>query len=121
MKCIYLCLLILFFCRNIHAQIGTIEKSITIENNLHPEKEAYYKESIYKANMEQYRLKDKNVTLHFSEGFDCVLLAAKALFSQGIKIDETLYPSDFDPKLEAPKFSLSPDGFLLALHTKHSK
>ena len=103
------------------AKGGTIKNSIVIQNNKNPEKEGYYKDAIYKANMEGYRLKEKDVTLQFAEGFQCVLLSAQTLKSKGINIDVDSYLTDFPYPYKMPVFSLTGDGHLIATYQKISK
>ncbi len=103
------------------AQGGTIKNSIVIQNNKSPEKEGYYKDAIYQANMEGYRLKEKDVTLQFAEGFQCVMLSAKSLKNKGIKIDVDSYLLDFPYSYKMPLFSLTADGHLIASYQKVSK
>ncbi len=99
----------------------TVKNSIIIINNKSPEKETFYKESIYKANMEPYRLKEKNDTVKFAEGFQCVILAAKQLAATGITIDADLYQSNFVYNYRKPEFSITEDGHLIATYIKVSK
>ena len=103
------------------AQGATVKNSIVIVNNTIPEKESYYKEAIYKANMESYRLREKNDTLKFKEGFDCVLLSAKELSNKGITIDVDSYQKDFVYNFRKPEFSITNDGYLVATYIKVSK
>lgn len=87
------CLLsfLLFFCLLSKAQ-HTIKGSFKIINSTDKEKEAFYVSSIENADMEVYRLKNKEVTLHFENGFDCILISAKDLYL----IDNKINPSQYN-------------------------
>lgn len=100
-----------------HAQ-QTVPNSIEIKNNKHPEKEKYYKDLIYKADMENYRLKEKDVVLKFTEGFECVLLSAKSLAASGKHINTDSYQMEFPEGFIMPSFSISQNGTLIAGYTK---
>lgn len=102
-------------------QGATVKNSIVIVNNKFPDKENYYKEAIYKANMEGYRLRETNDTLKFKEGFDCVLLSAKELLNKGIAIDLDSYQLNFVYNYRKPEFSITDDGYLVATYIKVSK
>lgn len=97
-------------CLKISAQ--TIPGSFKIINNHLPDKEAFYAASIEKANMEQFRLKDENVELSFTNGFTLVLLSAKEVFIKQGKIDPNNYsvshPTNYTPRV----FFIRPDGWL---------
>jgi hypothetical protein len=121
---IYLTLTLLVFVCSENKSFGqaiTVKNSIVIINNKSSEKENYYKEAIYKANMEGYRLKETNDTLKFKEGFDCVLLSAKELSNKGITIDVNSYQEHFVYNYRKPEFSITDDGHLVATFIKISK
>ena len=103
------------------AQTATVENSIKIQNNKFSDKEEYYTAAIYESNLESYRLRDKDVTLTFSEGFECVLFSATALANKGIKIDVNSYQTEFDSKFILPTFSITEDRKLIATYKKISK
>lgn len=103
------------------AQSPTIKNSIKIQNNIIPSKEEYYKAVIYRANMENYRLYDKDVILPFQEGFECVMLSAKSLAERGITIDVDSYQKEFSSNFVLPLFSITEDGHLIATYQKVGK
>lgn len=86
------CLLsfMLFVCLLSKAQ-QTVSGSFKIINSTNKDKESFYVSSIENAEMEVYRLKNKEVTLHFENGFDCVLMSAKELYLINDKINPSLY------------------------------
>ncbi len=103
------------------AQSTTIKNSIKIQNNKFPDKEEFYKSSIYKADMESYRLREKDVVLIFSEGFECVMLSARSLANKGIMIDLDSYQTSFSFNFKLPVFSLAENGNLIATYQKVGK
>ena len=103
------------------AQSWTIKKSILIKNNKFPEKEEYYKAAIYKADMESYRLRDKDVVLTFAEGFECVMLSARSVANNGVAIDVDSYQKDFSFNFKLPVFSIGENGNLIATYKKVGK
>jgi hypothetical protein len=100
------------------SQTGTLPNSIQIQNNSIKEKELFYLASIYKADMEAYRLKNTDVTVDFSNGFQCVLYSAEKLRSKGILVDINSYKEKFDERFRLPLFSVCEDGQLTALYPK---
>ena len=111
----------IFLIIKIDAQTVTVEKSIKIQKNKHPDKEEYYKALIYESNMEGYRLRNEDVILTFSEGFECVLYSANTLLNKGIKIDTASYQTEFSSKFILPIFSISEDRNIIATYLKVSK
>ena len=103
------------------AQNTTVKNSIKIQNNKFPDKEEFYKSSIYKADMESYRLRDKDVILAFSEGFECVMLSARYLANKGITIDVDSYQTNFSFNFKLPVFSIAENGNLIATYQKVGK
>ena len=99
----------------------TIPNSFKIINNRHPENEAFYITSIEKASMEKYRLKDKEVTLTFENGFDCVMLSAKELFMSGKKVNAANYEESFSSKFILPVFTVIDGGQLTARYENRGK
>jgi hypothetical protein len=99
----------------------TIPNSFKITNNKHPEKETFYIASIEKANMEKYRLKNKEVTLSFDNGFDCVMLSAKELFTSGENVNPTNYQESFSDRFSLPVFTVLDDGHLIAGYKNKGK
>jgi hypothetical protein len=86
----------------------------SIDNN----KKAFYISSIEKADMESYRLRDKEVIVEFKEGFKCVLPSAKQLIITGSQIDPNSYKEGFDNRFVMPVFSIQTDGHLVAEYEK---
>ncbi len=111
----------IFLSIKIDAQTVTVENSIKIQNNRHQDKEEYYKALIYESNMEGYRLRNEDVILTFSEGFECVLYSANTLLNKGIKIDTASYQTEFSCKFILPVFSISEDRNIIATYVKVSK
>lgn len=104
----------------ITTQIGTFE----IVKNLNPERNDYYNQSISKSNLENYRLKNKRVTLNFKNGFDIELLSAKELFLKHIEIDLNSYLEDFEKNSKLPLFVVMENGWIgaeISSQTKNSK
>ncbi|HEX7413863.1 MAG TPA: hypothetical protein VF411_07430 [Bacteroidia bacterium] len=99
----------------------TIPNSFKIINNQHPESEAFYIASITKASMENYRLKDKEVTLKFDNGFNCVMLSAKDLFRSGKSINASNYQESFPINFSLPVFNILQDGHLMAKYPNVGK
>ena len=99
----------------------TIPNSFKITNNRHPENAAFYTTSIEKANMENYRLRDKEVTITFENGFDCVMLSAKELFLKGTKLNAMNYEEKFAPLVSLPVFTILQDGHLMAVYQNVSE
>ena len=63
-------------------------------------------------------MKEKDVTIEFAEGFECVLLSAKAVAKKGVAVDLDLYQEDFIEKFELPTFSIANNGNLIATYPK---
>jgi hypothetical protein len=82
------------------------------------EKLAFYKESISKANMESYRLREKEVIIQFEEGFECILPSAKQLIIKGYELDPNSYQLDFSNRFLMPVFQILADGQLVAKYEK---
>jgi|GEM_PF-1139483 hypothetical protein len=107
-------LLILFFLVISYAGYSqkTISGSFKIISNTHPENEAFFIASIEKANMEQYRLKDENVNLTFTNGFVLELFSAKSVFIKQGQIDPTSYKTSTLENYDLPVFFIQPDGWI---------
>lgn len=105
----------------VFSQSKTIPNSFKIINNQHPEKETFYIVSIGKADMEKYRLKDKQVTLKFENGFECLMLSAKELFMNGSSINAASYEESFSPKFPLPVFNILESGQLMAIYPSERK
>ena len=99
----------------------TISGSFKITNNMHPENETFYLTSIGKANMEKFRLRDKEVTLEFENGFQCVLLSAKEVFIRGGSIKPDDYQDNFPMTYTLPLFNISQSGLIMAQSKKLDK
>jgi hypothetical protein len=103
------------------AYAQTMPGSFKIINNSHPEREKFYISSIEKADMESYRLKNKEVTVHFENGFDCIFTSAKALFLAGKQINATSYQEDFAANFLLPSFNIVSSGNLVAIFPVKTK
>ena len=101
--------------------LKTVPGSFKIINNNHKEQEAFYISSIEQANMENYRLKDKNVTIHFENGFDCVMISAKELFMNGKSLHAGTYPESFSATYTLPVFFILPEGGIVASYSVPDK
>jgi hypothetical protein len=112
-------LLLLFSGCLVYSQ-KTVPGSFTLTNNQHPENEAFYITSIEKADMEKFRLKDKEVTIEFENGFTCVMLPAKELFISGKNVNPLNYQEGFSRNFVMPVFNVMPDGHLTAVHKKYN-
>lgn len=108
--------LFIVFCLSLNGFSQTIPNSFKITNNNHPENELFYVASISKADMEKYRLKNQDVTLHFENGFDCIMISAKQLFLNGININANNYPEKFPFHLSLPIFNVLESGQLMAVY-----
>ena len=119
---LFVCSVILLLSnRVLIAQGATVKNSIIIQKNKTPNKQEFYQSAIYRADMESYRLRCKDVILTFSEGFECVLLSAKSVSEKGILIDVNSYQTDFSDNFILPTFSITADGYLVALYQKAVK
>lgn len=92
-----------------------------IVNNNSGHNNQYYIDALEKANMESYRLKNKDVELTFKEGVSCILISAVKLSEHDKNIDLNLYKEDFPTGYILPTFSINPDGYLLADYKKKLK
>lgn len=81
-------------------------------------KEQFYKMAIALADMENYRLREKEVILEFEEGFKCVLPSAKQLIIKGHNVDPNRYQENFPVGFLLPVFSIKSDGQLIAKYEK---
>jgi hypothetical protein len=102
----------------LQAQSKSTIETFTIQNNSDKSKSSFYKTSIEKADLETYRLRDKNVILKFSEGFECVLLSAFTLKNMGASIDVDTYKTDFSEEFKMPQFSIHESGIVKVAYTK---
>jgi hypothetical protein len=107
-------LLVIVLAGSLSAQMNQGSKGFVIKQNSEPAKETSYKTAISAADLENYRLRDNDVTLHFEEGFDCVLYSAKSLFIKGLNINANDYKTSFSTDFILPVFSISASGILIA-------
>lgn len=105
----------------VFSQQNTSPESFQIVEIEDPVKLVFYTHSIAKADMENYRLKEKNVTLEFRNGFKCVLYSAKELFIKGVKIDVNSYQDDFPLKFSLPVFEVNDNGWITAGFSTNTK
>jgi len=99
----------------------TVPGSFKLINNQHPEQESFYIASITKADMESYRLQNKEVTVHFENGFDCVFESAKDLFLEGKQLNATSYKEKFADNFLLPNFNIVSSGNLVAIFPLKTK
>lgn len=111
--------LLIFLINSVFSQ--TLTNSFKIVNNQHPEQESFYVASIEKANMESYRLQNKDVTVHFENGFDCVFMSAKTLFLKGKQINPITYQEIFLENFKIPVFNIISSGRLVAIFPINTK
>lgn len=71
--------------------------------------------------MEKYRLRDKEITLKFENGFDCVMMSAKQLFLKGVSVNAMNYEEKFAPLYTLPVFTILQDGHLMATYMNASE
>lgn len=71
--------------------------------------------------MEKFRLQDKEVTLKFDNGFDCIMTSAKQLFLNGNNINATSYELEFTKDYSLPNFNILESGQLMAVYTSKIK
>ena len=110
---------LLFLCLTLLAGKGlsaqtTIKNSFIIQNNKLPDKEEYYKTVLYKAEMEGFRLQDKDEVLTFKEGFEVVMLSAKKLKEKGLSIDIENYKKEFTKEFIMPVFNIGNGDYIMA-------
>ncbi|MCD6016967.1 MAG: hypothetical protein K0S53_88 [Bacteroidetes bacterium] len=122
-------LLFLFFILfNIEA--GSAQTKTTIKNSysiqpdvtLSASEADFYAKSIEAVDLEKYRLKTKDVTLEFRNGFKLILSSADRLFLQGIQINTTEYTDDLASDYMYPLFRVDESGIVVTMYkTKLSK
>ncbi len=112
-KAVLFTVILLFAKTALPAQNKTLANSFVLVNNKFPEKTAFFTTSISKADMEQYRLREKRVRVEFENGFELELLSAKELFVNGQNININNYPSEHG-KGQLPVFSVLQNGYLSA-------
>lgn len=121
MKKITLLSLLLLFClvaftQKVENERVFSSKNFIIENNTTQNPDKYYIEIISSANLESFRLRDKDVVLKFKNGFECLLPSASKLFIEDH--DSILkYPKDFPDYFIMPEFLINENGhFIISYH-----
>jgi hypothetical protein len=75
------------------------------------------------SDIDQYRLKDTDVSLTFDNGFTVLLFAANTCKERGLAVEPINYPTSLTTKRMMPLFHLLPTGQITAafpsLPTKH--
>lgn len=102
-------------------QNHTIPGSFSIIGEESESKRTFYIQSIESANMEQFRLKNQDVALHFENGFECVLFSAKSLIIKGVAVNPNLYKETFDLTYTLPVFLVQPSGQIVGQVSKFEK
>lgn len=110
-----------FFTNGAIGQVKTLPNSYEITHNILISQEDFYKQSIEKANLENYRLKSQRVSLAFENGFVVELMSAEELFLTNKSIDVNFYQSNFPNKFVLPTFKVLPTGELVAIYLKMNK
>lgn len=90
------------------------KESFLVVSNNSSHSEEYFLDALSDANMETYRLRNKDVTIVFKEGVEIVLLSATKLVNKGENLDINDYKVSFSEKFLIPIFSVSSNGGLLA-------
>lgn len=118
--------LVFFFSNLLMAQTTTYKTSIrsfmvrTTDNDVLSSK---IESQLAQSDIDQYRLKDVDVSLTFDNGFTVLLLAANACKERGLAIDPINYPTALTTKRKMPLFHLLPTGQItaafLSLPSKH--
>lgn len=82
-----------------------------------------YEIAISKADLETYRYRTQIDTLSFDNGLKFILFSAEDVKSKGGTIDLNNYknPEEIDNEYVNPVFSLTPEGWLIALYQKTEK
>lgn len=120
----YPLLFLIFVCFSANkafSQIKTQPDSYEITHNTLVSQENFYKQSIEKASLENYRLKSQRVSLSFENGFVIELLSAEELYSKNNSIDLNSYQSEFPARFVLPTFKILPTGELVAIYLKLNK
>lgn len=102
-------------------QNQTIPGSFSVIGEDDQTKRSFYVQSIEKADMEKFRLKNEDVALHFQNGFECVLFSAKSLIIKGISVNPNMYPEQFQPTYTLPVFTIQPSGQIVGEVSKFQK
>lgn len=118
-------LLLLFFVsiysNGLFSQTKTEPNSYEITGNTLISQEDFYKRSIEKANLENYRLKSQRVSLSFENGFVLELLSAEEMLSKNKTFDINSYQVEFPKKYVLPLFKVLPTGELVAVYLNQNK
>lgn len=120
----YPLLFLIFICfsaNRVFSQIKTLPNSYEITHNTLISQEDFYKLSIEKANLENYRLKSQRVSLSFENGFIVELISAEELYSKNNSIDLNSYQSEFPARFILPTFKIVATGELVAIYLKLNK
>lgn len=124
MKKLKLLLIVIFFIGSFSIkaqQIVDKGASFRVVSNMSFQSNDYFITALSAANMESYRLRDKEVIINFKEGVRCVILPATALVALGENIDINIYKEDFPKEFVMPFFSVNANGQLLAEYPKKLK
>ncbi len=78
-----------------------------------------YTSAIQKADLENFRLLDKEVELKFEEGFSCILKSAKKCKELGLIQSIENYPSYFPSEFKLPMFAFNQDLTLKATYPSY--
>lgn len=113
-RLLFFILVVCFSINKSYSQSKTLANSFEIIGDYDKSKLAFYEASILNANMEQYRLREKNVIVNFKEGFECIFYSAKRLSAKGMNIQFENYPIDFVEEFTLPVFSINSNGSLAA-------
>lgn len=123
MKFKYLTILIALLCFfNINdtfsQETKTTKSAYRITSNTSKFDNNYVLESLEKANMENYRLRNENVEISFKEGITCVLVSATELSKTDNTVDISNYKERFANEYSIPTFRIGANGSLLAEYSK---
>lgn len=110
-----------FYTNGVYSQINTQPNSYEITHNTLISQEDFYKQSIEKANLENYRLKSQRVSISFENGFIVELISAEELYLKNNSINLNSYQSNFPSKFVLPTFKILSTGELVATYLKLNK
>lgn len=115
-------LMTIVLCGSFYAQeLKKNKDSYKIITNTSNQSDDYFVKVLSKANIESFRLRDKEVVITFKEGVECVLLPATTLKANGEDINLSGYKDSFPKDYKLPIFSINPNGHLLAEYKKKLK
>jgi hypothetical protein len=120
-------LFLVFFCSNFLIAQTTAFKtpisSFMVGNKDNAPLSSKIESQLAQSDIDQYRLKDVDVSLTFDNGFTVLLLAANTCKERGLAIDPINYPTASTTKRKMPLFHLLPTGQItaafLSLPSKH--